>query len=133
MLPPIERRPRDTAGILSLQEERLGLAVLESEDLAVAADVEFSLFSYQTISARTFKTAVCLHRMLRSETGDPMVISSAEDETTAGCDGGAWKGGETHFSGVYLLPAEGIFVGTHDGRCGQCVPLVVCVWADGGC
>jgi len=43
VLAPVESRPGDTTGVLSLKEERFRLAVLESEDLAVAADVEFTL------------------------------------------------------------------------------------------
>lgn len=44
MLPAVQRRPRDAARVLALEEEGLGLAVLEAEDLAVAADVELALF-----------------------------------------------------------------------------------------
>ena len=44
VLPSVENRPRDPAGVLALEEERLGLAILESEDLAVTADVELTLF-----------------------------------------------------------------------------------------
>lgn len=43
MLAAVEGGPGDEAGVLALQEERLGLAVLEAEDLAVAADVELTL------------------------------------------------------------------------------------------
>ena len=43
VLPAEQRGPRDAARVLALEEERLGLAVLEAEDLAVAADVEFAL------------------------------------------------------------------------------------------
>jgi len=38
-----ENGPCDTAGVLALEEKRLGLAVLETEDLAVATDVELAL------------------------------------------------------------------------------------------
>ena len=38
-----ENGPRDAAGVLALEEERLGLAVLETEDLAVGADEELAL------------------------------------------------------------------------------------------
>lgn len=38
--------PRDTAGVLALQEEGLGLAVLETEDLAVTTDEELALYNY---------------------------------------------------------------------------------------
>jgi hypothetical protein len=43
VLPPIKRRPRNPTWVLALQEERLGLAVLEAKDLAVSADIEFTL------------------------------------------------------------------------------------------
>jgi hypothetical protein len=43
VLAAVQDSPGDAAGVLSLQEERLGLAVLESEDLAVATDVDFTL------------------------------------------------------------------------------------------
>ena len=38
-----ENSPCDLAGVLALEEERLGLAVLETEDLAVRADEELAL------------------------------------------------------------------------------------------
>lgn len=38
-----ENSPRDLAGILALEEKRLGLSVLETEDLAVRADEELAL------------------------------------------------------------------------------------------
>lgn len=43
VLSSVEDGPGDAAGVLSLEEERLRLAVLESEDLAVATDVELTL------------------------------------------------------------------------------------------
>lgn len=43
VLAAVENSPRNATGVLSLQEKRLGLAVLESEDLAVATDVDFTL------------------------------------------------------------------------------------------
>lgn len=43
VLSAVEDGPGDTAGVLALQEERLGFAVLESEHLAVATDVELTL------------------------------------------------------------------------------------------
>jgi hypothetical protein len=45
VLPPEENRPGDPTRVLALQEEALALAVLESEDLAVTADVELALFA----------------------------------------------------------------------------------------
>lgn len=38
-----ENSPRDLAGVLALEEKRLGLSVLETEDLAVRADEELAL------------------------------------------------------------------------------------------
>jgi hypothetical protein len=35
--------PCNATGVLALEEEGLGLAILESEDLAVATDVELAL------------------------------------------------------------------------------------------
>lgn len=43
MLAAVEDGPGDAAGVLALEEEGLGFAVLEAEDLAVAADVKFTL------------------------------------------------------------------------------------------
>ena len=43
MLSSEQDGPCNATGILALQEEGLGFAVLEAEDLAVAADVEFPL------------------------------------------------------------------------------------------
>lgn len=40
---PAEDRPGDAAGVLALEEERFGFAVLEAEDFAVAADEELAL------------------------------------------------------------------------------------------
>jgi hypothetical protein len=45
VLPPEERRPGDPTRVLALQEETLSLAILESEDLAVTADVELALYN----------------------------------------------------------------------------------------
>jgi len=38
-----ENGPGNTTGVLALEEEGFGLSILESEDLAVATDVEFAL------------------------------------------------------------------------------------------
>lgn len=52
MLSTEEDGPCDAAGVLALQEEGFGFAVLEAEDLAVAADVELALFIQSRISCR---------------------------------------------------------------------------------
>lgn len=38
-----EDGPCDAAGVLALEEQGLGLAILETEDLAVAADIDLTL------------------------------------------------------------------------------------------
>lgn len=43
MLSAEENGPCDAAGVLALEEQGLGLALLETEDLAVAADVDLTL------------------------------------------------------------------------------------------
>ena len=43
MLSPVQRRPGNSSGILALEEQTLALAILESEDLAIAPDVELAL------------------------------------------------------------------------------------------
>lgn len=45
MLSSKEDSPGDAAGVFALEEEGFGFAVLEAEDLAVAADVELALFN----------------------------------------------------------------------------------------
>ena len=53
MLAAEEDGPCDAAGVLALQEERLGLALLEAEDLAVATDVELTLLTGISVSTRS--------------------------------------------------------------------------------
>jgi hypothetical protein len=43
MHPPKQHRPSYSSRVLALQEQRLGLAILETEHLGVASDVEFAL------------------------------------------------------------------------------------------
>jgi hypothetical protein len=43
VLAAVENGPGDAAGVLALEEEGLGFAILEAEDLAVATDVKFTL------------------------------------------------------------------------------------------
>ncbi len=43
MLSSVERSPGYSARVLALEEEGFGLAILESEDLAVTTDVELAL------------------------------------------------------------------------------------------
>ena len=63
VLATVEDSPGDTAGVLALEEKRLGLAVLETEDLAVATDVQLTL----TVSKKTcqhFCHACCISLLL---------------------------------------------------------------------
>ena len=43
MLSSEENGPCDATGVLALEEEGFGLAILESEDLAITTDVELAL------------------------------------------------------------------------------------------
>ena len=52
MLSPIEHRPCDPTRVLALEEQRFGFAVLEAEDLAVAADEDFALSHLSTTRTR---------------------------------------------------------------------------------
>ena len=56
VLPPEQRRPGDPTRVLSLEEKAFGLAILESEDLAVATDVELALY---TKSSAIQSSSVC--------------------------------------------------------------------------
>ena len=57
MLAAEEDGPGNAAGVLALEEEGLGLSILETEDLAVTTDVKLALFSNRQ---RSFYTSrVC--------------------------------------------------------------------------
>jgi len=43
VLAAVQGRPSDPARVLALEEQGLGLAILEAEDLAVAPDVQLTL------------------------------------------------------------------------------------------
>jgi hypothetical protein len=55
-----ENSPCDTTGVLALEEEGLGLAILESEDLAVTTDVELALLTQISVKLYS-KPAVAIH------------------------------------------------------------------------
>ncbi len=84
VLSPVEDGPGDAAGVLALQEERLAFAVLESEDLAVAADVELTLWEGFPVSIARIPLALRFASLLpncrhRSKAGlphlDPLSLS----------------------------------------------------------
>lgn len=43
VLSSVKLSPGNSSGVLALKEKRLGFAILETEDLAVATDVELAL------------------------------------------------------------------------------------------
>jgi hypothetical protein len=45
VLAAVENGPGDAAGVLALEEQRLRLAILEAEDLAITTDVDFTLIT----------------------------------------------------------------------------------------
>lgn len=53
VLAAVQDSPGNATGVLSLQEQRLRLAILETEDLAVATDVDFTLQTKQTLARKT--------------------------------------------------------------------------------
>ena len=62
MLPSVQCSPRDTSRVLALEEEGFGFAVLEAEDLAIAADIEFTLSVAMMVSAIVIYKSLCSRR-----------------------------------------------------------------------
>lgn len=52
VLATVEDSPGDTARVLALEEEGLGLSILEAEDLAVATDVQLTLLQPKKIKSQ---------------------------------------------------------------------------------
>ncbi len=102
MLPSEQCSPRNTSGVFALEEEGFGLAVLESEYLAVPPDVELTLPLSGLVSRLPIQS-LSLH--------PPPLVQRAFGVVALG-EGGA---GGAHLARIYLLTAEGIFIGTHDG------------------
>lgn len=131
MLPPVEGGPRDLARVLALQEQRLGLAVLEAEDLAVTTDVELAL----CLPSALFCTCRCVSAAcLQAFNGAwpsclpvPHVprVRAVRGNFDMGWGGqlGRARGG-THLARVDLLAGEGVVVGTHVGGVGGYLGLV---------
>lgn len=55
VLATVKNSPRNTTGVLALEEEGLGFAVLEAEDLGVATDVELTLQSPKLSAFSSFQ------------------------------------------------------------------------------
>lgn len=60
MLSAVKDGPGDLAGVLALEEERLGLAVLETEDLAVTTNVELALFHVTQSASHSCPSSCCM-------------------------------------------------------------------------
>lgn len=105
VLAAVEDGPRDATGVLSLQEERLRLAVLESEDLAVATDVELTLQLHDPLASVVIifnqtPMSIC-DRRRRAKT-------SLFDRIA-----GHGKRNRAHLARVNSRAGEGVFVGSH--------------------
>lgn len=120
MLSAVESCPCNPARILTLQEERFGLATLKTEDLAITTNVEFSL-----------KKKIIRHDQLAESIARPMSFGTQETAITRACK----KMEHTHFSRVDLVTAEGILVGTHlgsiAGRTCRCLMIQPDPWESG--
>lgn len=60
VLPSVKCCPSNATWVLALKEQTLGLAILESEDLAVSTDIKFALF-------RCVSAGVLMHRGIQLE------------------------------------------------------------------
>jgi hypothetical protein len=65
VVPAEQDRPGDPAGVLALEEKRLGFAILEAEDLAVATDEQLTLKRHQPVSQILFPALSASHRCVR--------------------------------------------------------------------
>jgi hypothetical protein len=128
---PEEDSPGNAARVLALEEERLGLAILESEDLAVTADVELALIEES-------QSQPPIHSLVVPSTQFPSLVP----ESFCGCaavgemslqraEEGNWarrtsssraERAGTHLARVDLLAAEGIEFGSHFGGDVGCGP-----------
>ena len=74
MLATVQNGPCDAAGVLALEEQRLRLAVLEAEDLAVTTDVDFTLSHEETtISLQIFSNVPAVMPRSLSPYPDPIL------------------------------------------------------------
>jgi hypothetical protein len=65
VLAAVEDGPGDAAGVFALEEEGLGFAILEAEDLAVATDVKFTLQN-KASSVTMSRSHPSIHLSIRS-------------------------------------------------------------------
>jgi hypothetical protein len=92
MLSAEKNSPCDATGVLALEEEGLGFAVLESEDLAITTNVKLAL--YANLSAFVLPDLNSIHIHI------PLPHPRREI-------------GSSYLSRVDLLAGEGVVVGTH--------------------
>lgn len=95
--------PCNTTGILALQEEGFGLAILESEDLAITTDIELALHIKLSAFQHLRDPILFLLLQLAHSFILRHVVLAQE-----GC---------SYLSRVDLLAGEGIVVGTHVDCC----------------
>lgn len=71
VLATVEDSPSYPARVLALKEERLGLAILEAEDLAVTTDVQLTLLTPKKtkLAPESFKTNYCVRKYSKRSWG----------------------------------------------------------------
>jgi len=107
VLSAVKDGPGDLARVLALEEERLGLAVLETEDLAVTTDVELALLHVTQSASRSCPGSRCVYSSAASSS------SSWSSSSVSGREGGAGS----HLARVDLLAGETVLVDSHFVGC----------------
>ena len=107
MLSSEKHSPRYSSRVLSLKKEGFGLAILESEDLAVTSDIELALhtrpsvFILEVLQTPAIRSRSCAHSTRNARR-------------------------MTDLARVDLGARKGVVVGTHvDGVCGSCIMWVI--------
>ena len=102
VLSPEEDGPGNTAGVLALEEQRFGFAILESEDFAVTTNVELALY---TKSSAFYSSPACpAIPKMHPGAVHPSIAFNA-------------TGLASYLSRVDSRSGEGIVVGTHIDCC----------------
>lgn len=107
MLSSEENGPCDTAGVLALEEEGFGLAILEAEDLAISTNVELALF-FQLSAPITIALTPSCFSSVSSYRFFVLIATVYPDIAVFG-----ERDSVPYLSRVDLLAGEGIVVGTH--------------------
>jgi len=122
--PPKHCSPGDSAGVLALEEEGFGFAILKAEDLAIAANIELTLFLikkqlvlnklvYICKGTKCFALVVAIRTRRRTLGPTGQVPCSVHFTIRAH----SWIG--TYLAWVDLVATEIVLVGTHDGDLGR--------------